>query len=69
MSAGGTSATRLSGTSNLGVVGNRAKVHLLPHNLQQGTEIWNGIIHMGTEIHLQGSSCTGFIDVLSCALI
>lgn len=49
--------------------GNRAKVHLLPHNLQQGTEIWNAIIHVETEIHLHWSSCTEFIDGMSRALI
>lgn len=68
VSTSGTSATLLSGMSNLWVGGNHAKVHSLPHNLQQATEIWSGIVHVETEIHLQWSSCTVFIDGMSCAL-
>ncbi|OWK62122.1 Treslin [Lonchura striata] len=40
------SAMLIAGRSSLWVVGNHAKVHSLPHNLQQGTDIWSGIFHV-----------------------
>lgn len=55
MSTSGACATLLYGISNLWVVGNRARFHLLPHNLQQGIEIWNGVTHVEAEIRLQWS--------------